>query len=164
MDASYAPPTVHKSDLFFSGPPAPPPIPPNHPLSHHTSYSAAKPRTPPNPHRSRTAPPPTAPPTYLPPPPPPPHLNGSDVLSPTDQDELQAVLQLSKSESEKQTLFMEKLSSQEEEELARALEESMRGSESSTPGAGPSRPTVPIIHNLLFRVHPAVKVNLSPSL
>lgn len=81
---------------------------------------------------------PTAPPSYLSPAPSP-HLDGSDPVSPTEQ---RAVLQLSK--SEKQTLFTEKLSSQEEEELARALEESMRGSESSTPGAGPSRPTIPI--------------------
>ncbi|KAE9407827.1 hypothetical protein BT96DRAFT_85827 [Gymnopus androsaceus JB14] len=89
---------------------------------------------------------PTAPPSYLSPAPSP-HLDGSDPVAPTEQDEQRAVLQLSK--SEKQTLFTEKLSSQEEEELARALEESTRASEllPSSPGAGPSRPPAIPIHS-----------------
>lgn len=134
----YAPSTVHKSDLFFSGP-APPPIPQSHPLAHHASYSAGKARSPaPNyRNRSRTAPASSAPPHYvssIPPPLPP-------LESHPNQEELEAVMQLSRSESEQESLFMEKLSSQEEEDLARALEESLRTSDSfSSPGAGPSSP------------------------
>ncbi|KIK67975.1 hypothetical protein GYMLUDRAFT_238152 [Collybiopsis luxurians FD-317 M1] len=141
----YAPPTVHKSDLFFTTPPPPPPIPQNRPPTRH-SYSARKSRSPPNRNRSSTSPGPINlpnPNNFIPPPPPPP-LKLFDPYSSAANDDLHRVIELSRSESARQTLHMDQLNSQEEGELARALAESMRVREPytslSSPGAGPSRP------------------------
>ncbi|KAJ3829228.1 hypothetical protein F5880DRAFT_521119 [Lentinula raphanica] len=144
-----SPSTVHRPDLFFSTPPRPPVIH-NRPLSSR-SYSAEKPKSVSHLNRSRTTSPPhTHYDKFVPPPPPPPLQIPSQATpeSPTDQVELQTAMQLSKSEIERQRLLSEKLVHQEEDDLARALAESMRIAEEtslSSPGAGPSRPpTVPI--------------------
>ncbi|KAJ4001792.1 hypothetical protein F5050DRAFT_1136850 [Lentinula boryana] len=148
-----APSTVHRADLFFS---TPPPVPQNRPSSRHSysagkSSAAEKPRLPLKLNRSRTTSPQTHLDTFMPPPPPPPlkFQSQSTPDSHADQAELQTIIQLSKSESERQDLFLEKLSNQEQDDLAQALAESMRMSENtsiSSPGAGPSRPPVVPIH------------------
>ncbi|KAL0577063.1 hypothetical protein V5O48_004906 [Marasmius crinis-equi] len=137
------PPTVHRADLFFGA--ASSSTPPRHQSqSHrHTSFSAVAP-TPishsESLHRSRTAPAPVPPPPPLPPipgypprnsslpeppsprvPRPPPSVPRSS--QPSDESEFEAAIKLSRTESENQALRLEKL---EEEELARALEESLK--------------------------------------
>ncbi|KAJ3802045.1 hypothetical protein GGU11DRAFT_767063 [Lentinula aff. detonsa] len=148
-----APSTVHRADLFFS---TPPPVPQNRPSSRHSysagnSSAAQNPRLPLKLNRSRTTSPQTHLDTFMSPPPPPPlkFHSQSTPDSPADQAELQTIIQLSKSESERQDLLLEKLSNQEEDDLAQALAESIRMSEKtsiSSPVAGPSRPPVVPIH------------------
>ncbi|KAK7060492.1 hypothetical protein VNI00_001257 [Paramarasmius palmivorus] len=153
--------------------------------AYHSSRPYSHPRhsfsTPPSPetpsqsplHRSRTAPPPVPPKPLSRPPPlpsvpepfrraerppilPPPPLPPPPVSSVPDADEqsyIDAALELSKSERQ---AFLEKLNSQEEEELARALEESLRTTSNPVPGpslapSSPPRssrslPTEPIVN------------------
>lgn len=146
MDES--PSTVHSADLFFSTSST---LTRNRPTSRR-SYSTGKPRSPSNLNRSRTSPSQSQPNSFVPPPPPPPLKIGTQVNPecPEDQTDLRTVMQLSKSESERQALFLDKLSSQEEDDLSRALAESLRMDEKShslsSPGAGPSRPPVVPVH------------------
>ncbi|KAF9076815.1 hypothetical protein BDP27DRAFT_1312638 [Rhodocollybia butyracea] len=150
MDGTV-PSTVHRADLFFSSTAPAPSIPHSRPLSRSSrSYTARTSRASPSPNRPRTTSSPgpdnrhtnSTPPPPLPPPPP---LKIAPQYAPElpVKADFQAALELSKSDSNKQTLFLEKLSSQEEDDLAKALEASMRISEPytslSSPGAGPSK-------------------------
>ena len=138
------PSTVHRADLFFSAEPSSSRSQSSY--HRHMSFSAVAPppiHNSPSLSRSRTAPAPVPPPV---PPPPPPFLSlprhppnlpslpeprvpstpRSPIQHDNDEAELAAVLQISRTESEDRTLRLEELSTQEEEDLARALEESLR--------------------------------------
>ncbi|KAJ8086806.1 hypothetical protein PM082_005631 [Marasmius tenuissimus] len=136
------PSTVHGADLFFS---AEPPSPRSQSSYHrHQSFSAVAPApiyTSPSLSRSRTAPAPVPPPPPLMPmpslprhPPPLPALPESRAPSVPrspiqhgdDESELATAIQMSRTESENRALRLEKLTTQEEDDLARALEESLR--------------------------------------
>ncbi|KAF9268128.1 hypothetical protein L218DRAFT_596782 [Marasmius fiardii PR-910] len=151
---SEAPSTVHRADLFFSSEPSSSSsrihAPPRHSFSTSPNYPVVS--RGPTLHRSRTAPAPIPPPP-LPPPPlprtqqripshpdfpkspaipplPPPPISESKppIHHNNDESELEAAIKLSQTESAKQALALEKLTNQEEEDLARALEESLRTS------------------------------------
>ncbi|KAG7096783.1 hypothetical protein E1B28_004193 [Marasmius oreades] len=134
-----APSTVHRADIFFSSEPLRSSSR-AHALPRHSFSSSHPYPSQPSLHRSRTAPalvppPPTTPPPLprIPPrlsslhkspnvPPPPP------ITAPYSDDEsdFEAAIKLSQTESAKEALALEELTSQEEEDLARALEESLR--------------------------------------
>ncbi|KAL0949380.1 hypothetical protein HGRIS_009449 [Hohenbuehelia grisea] len=114
-------------------PPPPPPIPPK-PSHHHTLPPSLSPppRFPPHSYSAPAVPqapqaPPIPPIQRLPTP-------AEDPPNPAG-DELALALALSQSESNRHKLLVDKLSSQEENDLARALEESMHLAESRPPQA-----------------------------
>jgi len=130
------PSTVHKADIFFSN------------TEHgglHRSRTAPAP-LPPKPYSYASSPPPIPPlpsaPPLLPPPPPVPRET-RPVTS--ENDDLQAAIEISKSESAKRAEYLDSLSSQEEEDLARALQESLRLS-ASTASQPLSAPLPPPLH------------------
>lgn len=132
LTPGYVPSTIHKPDLFFGSksPSTSPDLirersPPDPPQWPYDSYFGSQPPPPPPP------PPPPVPslPSSSPELPFPSYPNASPepnaTESPTDPAQLQQALALSRTESTRQAQFLEKLSSQEEEDLARALEESL---------------------------------------
>ncbi|KAF8631597.1 hypothetical protein AX15_002345 [Amanita polypyramis BW_CC] len=139
------PSTVHTSDLFFVA------SAPRQTLAKSSTIPRNSPQTPTNSsittshvfHRSLTCPPPIPPKplgllqeqpeTKLPP-----HVvevHRTDMgETPNEEDELAAVLALSQTESARRQSMLEKLTSQEEDDLARALAESLKTA-SNAPGS-----------------------------
>ncbi|KAK0191117.1 hypothetical protein F5146DRAFT_1047143 [Armillaria mellea] len=148
LTPGHIPPTIHNPSLYFGNRPimtTPGPYPPGRPpFPHPATISYQRPQQWPYDANDSYFPPskPPVPPPPLPPAPEPiPRLPSParprDVLpipeeqtqispSPSSAKELAAALQISQSESMKQAQFLEKLSNQEEEDLARALEESLQ--------------------------------------
>ncbi|KAF9055487.1 hypothetical protein BDZ89DRAFT_21949 [Hymenopellis radicata] len=139
LTPGYVPSTIHKPDLFFgsTSPSSSPEASRERSLYGHQ----ASPDPPQWPYDSYFGP-------QAPPPPPKPPLPSSSPelpfpsynkepnaaespISATDPAQLQQALALSRNESTRQAQFLEKLSSQEEEDLARALQESLGISSSS---------------------------------
>ncbi|KAF8735025.1 hypothetical protein AX14_002841 [Amanita brunnescens Koide BX004] len=138
------PSTVHTSDIYFV-----PPSKTNRPVtssstspSHSPSSSTTGSTAYPHPfHRSFTCPPPIPPkpfelqhervgkcsPATIP--------ETDPKADPTEEDELTTALALSRSESRQRQSALQKLGSQEEEDLARALAESLKSSLPPPPGA-----------------------------
>ncbi|KAK2466122.1 hypothetical protein APHAL10511_001764 [Amanita phalloides] len=143
---AHRPSTVHTSDLFF--------VPPQKGIRPTTSSFVGAPVTPGNSgaylhtsHRSFTSPPPIPPkPFAMQQERPEVQLlsHVADIPQPDarrEKDELSVALALSQSESTQRQSMLDKLNSQEEEDLSRALAESLKTAP-SIPGAAPTPDTI----------------------